>query len=322
MNQKIAILDLGSNSIRTTITEYDSNGEFQVLARRQEMVRISQGMGQKQLLRPEAINRTLGVLAQFKAEYAKYQPLKIIAVATAAVRQARNQAVFLTQFEELMGFPLRVITGIEEAEYDYYGVISTLAPENGLILDTGGASTEIVLVKNAQMKERISLPFGAVNITENYLQGDPPTAASVFKACASLANTLNNLSWLKSAKNFPIIAIGGSNRTLAKIRKNELNQTELPIHGFHLNREVADDIIYQLLSKNESERQNIKGLAKDRSGIIIGGLIPLRLIMQIIDCEQIIFSQSGVREGILFQEIKNQTQNEIHTFDPEKLTLE
>lgn len=322
MTGKIAVLDLGSNSIRTTITEYEENGEFKILDRQQAMVRISEGMGDKKILQPTAIKRAMTALNKFKKVYEQYPNLKVTAIATAAVRQAKNQKEFLDQFKKLMGFPLKVISGTMEAKYDYYGVIGTLPLTNGVIVDTGGASTEIILVQMGSMKECISIPFGAVNITENYLNGDPISSSSLFQALVKISDILMNIPWLTQALNFPIIAIGGSNRTLAKIRRNQLQQTSLPIHGYHLNRETADQIIYQLLNLTIAERQNIKGLAKERSAIIIGGLIPLRLIMQRIDSVQIIFSQSGVREGILFKEIGSLTKQEIHTTDITKMTLD
>ncbi|BDR55846.1 Ppx/GppA family phosphatase [Xylocopilactobacillus apis] len=322
MTQTLAILDLGSNSIRTTITEYDNEGNFQVFERLQEMVRISKGMGKEKTIKPEALDRAMKALASFKEVYDKYKNLKIIAVATAAVRQAANQKEFLEQFKKVMGFSLKVISGYEEAEYDFYGVIGTLPVNDGVIIDTGGASTEIILVQKGALKERVSIPLGAVNISESFLDGDPITSASLFRASVELSSILNNLPWLKEAVNYPIIAIGGSNRTLAKIRKNELNQTELPIHGYHMNRQNVDDIIYELLNKTNEERQNIKGLAKERSQIIIGGLLPIRLIMEKIDCEQIIFSQSGAREGILFKEIETQTKKSIQTTDISNMTID
>lgn len=322
MTGKIAVLDLGSNSIRTTITEYEETGEFRILERQQAMVRISEGMGTQKVLQASAIKRAMNALNKFKKVYEQYPHLKITAIATAAIRQAQNQQDFLEQFQKLMGFPLKVISGVREAEYDYYGVIGTLPLTNGVIVDTGGASTEIILVQRGLMKERISIPFGAVNITEDYLQGDPVSSASFFRALVKVSDILTNIPWLNQALNFPIIAIGGSNRTLAKIRRNQLHQTALPIHGYHLERLIADQIISELLSQPIAQRQNIKGLAKERAPIIIGGLIPLRLIMQRIDSAQIIFSQSGVREGILFKEIEAQTKQKIHTTDITKMTVD
>ena len=147
MTGKIAVLDLGSNSIRTTITEYEENGEFKILDRQQAMVRISEGMGNKKILQPTAIKRAMTALNKFKKVYEQYPNLKVTAIATAAVRQAKNQKEFLDQFKKVMGFPLKVISGTMEAKYDYYGVIGTLPLTNGVIVDTGGASTEIILVQ-------------------------------------------------------------------------------------------------------------------------------------------------------------------------------
>ncbi len=138
----IAVIDLGSNSVRMTISRYHQDGHYEVLNRLQEMVRLSEGMGENKVLQPEAIKRTMNALKNFKETLDKYPKAKIRAVATAAVRQATNQMAFLTEFEETMGFTLQVLTGEQEAHYDYVGIVNTLNINDALILDNDGTSTE------------------------------------------------------------------------------------------------------------------------------------------------------------------------------------
>ncbi|EJO08519.1 polyphosphate kinase 1 [Oenococcus oeni] len=308
---KFAIIDLGSNSIRMTISQYRKNGEYEVLGRFQEMVRLSAGMGRKRVLQSDAIDRTIQAVKEFKKEIAKYDQINVRAVATAAVRQASNQEEFLERFQSALDQPLEVISGIQEAHYDYMGIIETLPIDNALILDTGGASLEMVMVRDRKEIHAISLPVGAVNISETYLEKDKISAVSFFKSSTALQRLFRDVSWLLEVRNFPIVAIGGSNRTLAKISRRQREVVGLPIHGYHLPSDEANHIFEQVLGSNLKERGDLPGLAKNRADIIVGGMLPIIKLFQYIDSDQVIFSQSGLREGILFEEIQKVTGHEV-----------
>ncbi|HEY4399411.1 MAG TPA: Ppx/GppA family phosphatase [Lactobacillaceae bacterium] len=319
----LAILDLGSNSVRMMVNRINTDGSYEVLDRRQEMVRMSAGMGDKKTLQPDAIDRTLDALKNFKKIYQSFgDDVVVQAVATAAIRQARNQADFLKKFRDVMGFDLRVISGEEEAEFDYIGVVNSLPINDALILDTGGASTEMILVKSGKMRQRVSLPIGAVNLTESYLEKDVVSAQSFFNALRAVQAYLSDVAWVPEARHFPIIAIGGSNRTLAKISRKRANQGDLPVHGYHMDRGQLQDLYTELLGKNKDDRIAVRGLAKERGDIIIGGLLPLMTLLEKIDSAQVIFSQSGIREGVLFSAIEAETKHHVRTPEANQLTVD
>lgn len=318
----IAIIDLGSNSVRMTVSEYHQDGSYRVLARRQEMVRLSKKMGTHKILQPEAIARTMKALKSFKTTLKDYPKAQVVAVATAAVRQASNQAEFLSCFKEELEMDLRVLTGEEEAYYDYVGIVNTLQVPNALILDTGGASAELVLVRQNQAAHVISLPVGAVSISEAYLEKDMVSAAGLFQASLALRQLFNDVSWLADAKRLPIIALGGSNRTLAKISRRQGQDIDLPIHGYHLSSQDAAKIYHSILSKGLEARKQVPGLAKERADIIVGGLLPLIELSLRLVSQQVIFSQSGLREGILFETIQQQTGHQVVSPEPAAMTVD
>ncbi|MFT8812704.1 Ppx/GppA family phosphatase [Oenococcus sp.] len=308
---KFAVIDLGSNSVRMTISQYEKDGQYEILGRFQEMVRLSAGMGKKRVLQPDAIDRTIQAVKNFKKEIDAYDEITVRAVATAAVRQASNQKEFLSKFQSALDQPLEVIPGLQEAHYDYLGIIETLPIENALILDTGGASSEMIMVRDGQEIHAVSLPAGSVNLTETYLEKDKVTAVSFFRAITALQRLFTDVAWLTEVRNFPIVAIGGSNRTMAKISRRKQEMIGLSIHGYHLPATEANQIFEEVLSKNAKERGEMPGLAKERADIIVGGMLPLIKLFQYIDSDQVIFSQSGLREGILFEEIQKITGHEV-----------
>lgn len=320
----ISVIDLGSNSVRMTVSRYHSDGSYEVLARFQEMVRLSAGMGAEKVLQEEAIKRTITALEKFKQALKTYDPAKLetYAVATAAVRQASNQAEFLTLFKQTMGFELRILTGEEEAHFDYVGIINTFSVNDALILDTGGASSELVLVRNRQAVHAVSLPVGAVNITEAYLERDKVSAAAFFQAVLSLRQLFGDIAWLRESVNMPLIALGGSNRTLAKISRKKRQVQDMPIHGYHMSISEVAKIYESILAENLDGRKKMAGLAKERADIIVGGLLPLVEILLFTESQQVIFSQSGLREGFLFEQIMNKTGHQVVSPEPAAMTVD
>ncbi|CAH0415852.1 Ppx/GppA family phosphatase [Periweissella fabaria] len=320
--KKFAIIDLGSNSARMTISEIHPDGSYAVLERMQEMVRLSNNMGPEKVLQKPEIERTLKALTDFDDAIKKYDDISVRAVATAAVRQATNQAKFLELVQTKVGLKLEVLTGEQEAHYDYLGVINTLNISNTLILDTGGASSELILVADKESRHEVSIPVGAVNISEEYLEADEISAAALFKAFTAVDERLNSVSWLRQAHEFPLVVLGGSNRTLGKISRRAKHIQDTPLHGYRISSDEAFAIYTDILSKDLEERRKVPGLAKERGDIIVGGLMPLMAILRYVDANKITFSQAGIREGILFEKINEITGEEVIDPEPAAMTVD
>ena len=140
----LAVIDLGSNSVRLRVTEIDESGNYNLVRYEKEYVRLSENMGPEKMLKPTPMERTIAALKDFKQICMVLENVRVIAVATAAVRQAANQIEFLKRVKEETGFNIKVISGEREAYLDYVGVTRTLPIKNGLIIDTGGASMELM----------------------------------------------------------------------------------------------------------------------------------------------------------------------------------
>ena len=188
----LVVIDLGSNSVRMKISEIDNYGSFNVIGYQKEYVRLSENMGKEKTLKKEPVERTIKALKKFKSRYSKLENTKIRAVATAAVRQATNQKEFLDLVEKEVGLKLEVIAGTTEAYLDYLGVVNTLPVKNGLIMDTGGASTELVWVNNGKCSERVSLPIGAVLLSQNFNLTDEIKASDLYQAMNLAGRTISS----------------------------------------------------------------------------------------------------------------------------------
>lgn len=317
MNKYLVVIDLGSNSIRLKFSELQKDGQTVTKHYEKRYVRLSSQMGSEKILKEEPIKRTLDALRDFRKICDQYQDKKVVAVATAAVRQAKNQQEFLQRAKEASGFDIQVISGEQEAYLDYVGVTNTLPLKRGIIIDTGGASMELVAVEDGAAEETVSIPFGSVTLSQRYHLGDRVNAADLFDAMVEVDEVLSHQRWLNRFRRTKIIALGGSNRALAKIYRwrNAVDGKAAPVQGQTLRSETAFAIMHQLLEADQATRANIRGVMKARADVVIGGLLPLLALMRQLAIDEVSFSNSGLREGVLVKYLE-------HAMDLSNLTLD
>src|SRR5260221_10155551 len=185
--RKIAIIDVGSNSFRLIVITYVPDYHFQVTDEVREAVRLVQGLGQTGFMRAAPMDHAVETM-QLYAGFCKASEITdIAAVATSAVREAKNSAPFLERIKRTSGIDVRVLSGEEEAYYGYLAAENSTTLRDGYVLDLGGGSLEITRVEKRQFRETISLTLGAVRTTEEWL----PDAPANKDAAASLRNYLS-----------------------------------------------------------------------------------------------------------------------------------
>ncbi|GLB46413.1 exopolyphosphatase [Philodulcilactobacillus myokoensis] len=298
--ENYCVIDLGSNTVKLTVTQIDDQGRTKNIISDKRTVRLSEDMGPEMVLKKPAIDRTIKALSDFHKEFANLPNLTVRAVATAATRMAKNKQDFIKAAEEKAKIKVDVITGNHEAYYDYLSVVNSLPVVNCVIMDSGGASTEIILVQDKHISRLTSIPLGAVTLTEKYLHTDKVSASDMFNIFSNMENLYNNMWWLHQGQNLPVVALGGSNRTLAKIQIRADNAKKyLDVHGFRMSNYTANHIFDQIISSNLEQRKQIPGLSKDRADIIVGGLTPVISLLRHLDSDRLIFSNNGLRDGIL-----------------------
>ena len=294
---KFAIIDLGSNSARMNIVQI-KDGKAEILETHRKIVRLSEGMGEEKLLREVAVNRTLAVMAEFKKIIDEHDITKVRPIATAALRTAKNRELFLKPASEI-GFDFEIISGEKEAYYDYMAVVNSLDVTDGLAIDIGGASTELILIKGGQLVDAVSIPMAAVNITEKYFSGTVATDEELKNAIDAFAKELNKTKWLENARNISIVGLGGTIRALANIhcKVDEL-------HSYVMSRNFVLENAVKLTKMPLEQRLLIDGLEKGRADIILGGVVPLIAVMQKLDSPDLVTCVTGLREGVMYDIIK------------------
>lgn len=182
-----AVIDIGSNSVLLLLADRSADGSLRILEDRATVTRLSEGVLRSGELSRAAVERTLDCLRRYVAHARSVaEPLvSLRAVATEGVRMARNPELFLEPAAEILGAPVEVLSGDDEARLSYLSVAREEPTRQGdvpsalRVIDIGGASTEIVTGRGERVDDAVSLPVGGVRMTEAFVRGDPPTAESL-----------------------------------------------------------------------------------------------------------------------------------------------
>ena len=297
--QRIAIIDIGSNSARLVISHIYKNGAYNMVYNQKEALRLSQKVDGQNLLTEEAFTSTLDTMRSFAHMCKIYQADKIIAVATAAIRNASNGPELVAKVAEQTGIQLHIISGKTEAYISYLGVINTLDVKNGIIFDLGGGSTELILFKNRKILESVSLPLGAVNTTGmfNTRNEMPPNVYNDLNAF--VMSRLAQYPWLKQS-NLPLIGVGGTARTVAKIIQRAKKYPATKIHNYSYPIQTFRSFFNKLCLTNLEQRKKISGLSTERSDIILAGSSIISCLLEATGAKKLITSGCGLREGLFY----------------------
>lgn len=317
-------------------------GGYSIHEQASEMVRLSEGLSDDLILKEIPIQRTINALLYFKKLIEVNKVTEIYALATAAVRMAKNQTVFLSRIYKETGFNFIVLSGHQEAYYDYLGVVNSMAVDDALILDIGGGSTELIWMHDRVLIKAISLPFGSVTLTEKF--ASIKSRKKRTEAAKKYINSfLKDLDWLDSLKGLPIIGLGGVIRTLGKIDRFINGYSIENLHNYRLHEKEVDKLCKIIFETDEKELDKIEGISKRRADIITMGIMPFTCLFDRLDAPEIRISGNGLRDGYFFEQYFrsiNQpiiTQNVLnhsienlmnrfyieknHAFQVEKLTL-
>ena len=278
----------------------NARGGYAVYDQAKEMVRLSEGLSGDQLLKDEPMERTLKALDYFSNLIKVYGVTEVHALSTAAVRQAKNQREFVERIHAETGLTFRILSGEEEAYYDYLGVINAIALEDAVIVDIGGGSTEIILVRNRRLVNAISIPYGSVILTERFFKSEKTKKKDIAACEAFLLKTFKSIPWLKQGKSMPIIGLGGIIRTLGKVDRNINRYSGELMHNYQMSGAELNQIFDLIHSTDLKEIDKIEGISKRRSDIMTMGIMPLKVLQKLLQSPSLVISSNGLREGYFF----------------------
>lgn len=297
-------MDIGSNSFRLLVAEVE-NGRLRPLLHDLVTVRLGEGLWASGLLAPAAMLRGEAALVRFAEKMVPCGRLPLHSVrvcATHAVRRAANSQDFLQRAEALIGLPIEVLSGEEEARLALLGALSALPEEQLrkplLLADVGGGSTELILQAAAGSESRrISLPLGAVGLSEEFAAD---RQAMREKIRAVLAPALRITGGDNTVgQGFSLVASGGTATSLAALALGQDRYDARRVQNYPLSQPALHRLVAWLAALSPVERSALPGLTEGRGEIIVAGAVILEELQQALASPPLLVSDAGLLEGIL-----------------------
>ncbi|MCL4324346.1 MAG: Ppx/GppA family phosphatase [Candidatus Thermoplasmatota archaeon] len=306
IDRPFAVIDLGSNSARLVIYRSAPVGPPWSIHENKEYPRLVNELGDDGYLTRKARHSGGAAMLEFQRLLKLYGVTEVHAVATSAVREARNGPEFAEEIQRRCGFPLRILTSDEEARYAYLGVASALPLEKDLIMDLGGGSLQAMAVRNGRLQETLSLPLGVVRLHRKFLKHDPPKPKELEALEDHVDKGLRSLGRLKAGRGERIIGVGGTTRSLARALQAVREYPIARVHGYTLRTRDLERL-YSVLSESSTEvRREMPGISSTRADIIVAGLAVVLGVLHRRDADSLTVSGCGIREGIA-QEVLDRT---------------
>ena len=288
------IIDLGSNTVRLSIYKVRNN-HLELFMSKKETIGLASFVNEHNELTLEGVEAAISVIRQL-LDFSKQTKVKeTFIVATASLRNVVNGREALQQIELATERTVDLLSGEEEAMYDYYGVQLNHPITDGLIVDIGGASTEFVLVTDSVVQTAFALPFGSLNTYVNYVKGIIPSPSDADKIKKMIKKELRAKN-LTVPDNIVIRGVGGSIRAARKLT-NHVNAFPTTNHTIHYDQ--LKNLLSGLSEQHKESYLNLIRIVPERIHTIIPGMLILKTIMKVYDIHQVEVEYYGVREGYI-----------------------
>lgn len=291
-----AVIDIGTNTLLLLIVD----AQLRPIADVCRFGRLGQGLDATGRLADEAIARSLEILREYRALIDEHRAALTV-VATQAVREAANAAAFVRPAEDILGARIEVISGAREAELAFLAVARTfpeLAGTPYLVVDVGGGSTELVATDGERVTASVSIPIGAVRLSERYLKHDPPKPDEVR---ALMTDVDARLAALDLPRGVPVVGTAGTATTIAAIAKGLTRHDPERVTGVRVAPMAVEAQLARMLTQTVAERRATRGIEPQRADVIAGGVAIYARILQRLDAPVLITCDRGIRWGLAYE---------------------
>lgn len=301
---KIAVYDIGTNSIHMKVVEIFDNLSFEVLEHEKDMTRIGKGSFKQGKLTKEAAKRALKVLKRFAKIAHKNGARHNVAVATSAVRDARNGREFVKDVYKETGIRVRIISGAEEARLIFLGASSGIDLVNGrrvLVIDVGGGSAEIVVGNSKKIDYEESFQLGVARLKDRFFKQDPPKKEHVRNLETYIeGKLLDEIEKVRKHRYSIIIGTGGTMINLASLVYEMREGRRLKLRGYYeMKRKDLEKLNDKLIHMSAKKINKLPGVDKKRADIMSAGSILAKTLLKLLRSDRIMVADKGIREGII-----------------------
>ena len=297
----VAIVDLGSAAVRFIIARIRPSARYFILV--EERVPTRLGSGAPGTLPTRAIARTIRAVHRFFARYSpqRREGPRIVAIATSAVRDARNRERLLDPLRRNEGIEVRILSARDEARLGVAAALESLSFSDALVADLGGASLQLSQVRSGRVVSMASLPLGAVRTTHQFLRHDPPTRQEL-RGFRDVIRERLRPALPAAGRGEILVGLGGTMRTLASVHLRATPGERKHRNGLVLHQSDVTAIRERLEALSARRRRKIRGLKAERADIILAGAMVVEEVMIFGGYLRLVICTRGVRDGLLFQE--------------------
>lgn len=306
---RLAAIDIGTNSFHLIITEVETDtGNFKILGREREIVRLGSSSSDMKYLSHDAANRGIKTLKRFKA-LADAAGAEIKAVATSAVREALNRDEFIKQVRNEIGIKIEIASGYEEARFIYLGVLQSLPVFDNtiLLIDIGGGSTEFLVGQKRGILYDNSLKLGAIRLTQRFFTDGKYDNGAVKDCRKFIRGSMNPVT--RQINKYEFDTVVGSSGTILNIANviniTENGESETKLNNFTFSRDDLSGAVERILKADTiKQKSRIPGIDDDRADIITAGALILEQVFKELKIKQMVVSEYALREGVIYDTIE------------------
>src|SRR5579863_10205401 len=296
-----AAVDIGSNSVRLKIARL-TRGRLHPIHEDREVTRLGEGVFRSGFLTPESMAETVKVLRRFHRAAQQVVTDNVRVVATSALRDARNSQAFLEWVRSATGWRVEIISGVEEARLIHLGLISGSRVDRSptLLMDLGGGSCELTITHGGHIRDAVSLPLGAVRLTNEFLSHDPVRKGELKRLRGFVAREVNRIvNRIAAARVKNAIATSGTAAALAAVAANLSSNRRS--HRPMVSSAEMSRIAKRLARLPVAERRKIEGIGPRRAEIVVAGAMVYHALVERCHLKGFRYSPLGLRDGILAQ---------------------
>jgi exopolyphosphatase/guanosine-5'-triphosphate,3'-diphosphate pyrophosphatase len=305
--KRLAAIDLGSNTIRLLVADADPAAGLTPVHAEQVVARLGEGLARSGVLGPGGMARAAAAVRAYRDRAAAMGAQRVIVVATAAVRDARNGGDLVRALEAEGGLEVRVADGAEEARLALLGVAAGMASSRApfCLVDVGGGSTELVVARGAAPLAAVSLDVGVVRLAERFFGADPPRDAEYDACVAHVVARLAAEAWpvVRPAAPERLVGTAGTATTLAALDLGLSAYDARRVQGHRLDVDRIEALRRGLSRLSLAERARLPCLEPGRADLIIPGIAVVLAVLRGIGFDHLTVSDTGLREGILLGEV-------------------
>jgi exopolyphosphatase/guanosine-5'-triphosphate,3'-diphosphate pyrophosphatase len=288
------VVDLGSNSVRLVVFEGLGRNPMSIFNEK-AVLRLGRGLQATGLLNTDGMAQAMMILHRYRAVARAMGAHPFEILTTAAVRDASNGPDFVRQVRERMpDVPVRVLSGVEEAEFSSDGLLCGIPEADGLLADIGGGSLELVRLDQGRRGAALTLPLGVIRLAEQS-GGDPSTARLIAEGA------FRSIGWLNEVYDRDLYLVGGAWRALARIDMARTDYSLRMVHHYVIGNDQARELCTRILGASSRELAQMAGISRRRVEDLPFAAVVLRRLLRMSGARRVVFSASGLREGWLMR---------------------